>query len=776
MQGVGIKLFICRLAEEMAILGSVSYSDNDVVVMVSADREIAQQFYRRLVIEAPEGALILNHKMEVADKVVFSSFEELAIGETSSERKVLISSDIALCSSCRYDLYDVDSRNYRYPFASCSHCGPRFSIAKSVPFCREVTSFTKFALCKDCAEEFHSLNSANFSSETASCASCGPQLVMSDRHGDIVASANEKVISLAVKALADAKVVAIKDIGGYILLVDAASDEAVQLVHERMNSLHKPFSLIYPNLEMVRHDFDIEKEQLEDIMGAAGAMVLLSFNDHIIVSRVAVSVTSGCYGRIGVSIPHSPLLELVVGDFGRPVAITSANVIGRSPVIDNEKASEDLPALSDYIISHNLDIVTPQEESIILFSPFKKQRIVVRRSRGLAPNYFGYEPKSERTILSTGGQSQSTFAFIYNSNVLVSQNMGSTENPTLQKAYLETIAHFEHLLNVKPSVVVGDYNPNYFTHQTAEAIAARNNAHSDTVQHHKAHLAAVLAENNLLDEPQPILGVIWDSTGLGDDGNFWGGEFFVYDDCSIERLAHLNYFPNLLGEKMAHEPRVSALALMGEIPFVVERLETKFTEREWLYFNKFLHAKQNKLISSMGLVFDAVASVLDLCNRQRFDGQAQLMLEEVATQYAKKNGLIPVASYFEEVVIGSSISVSTLINGVVQDIQNSLPTDMVAYRFLYSMVDLVRQVALQNDMRQIVFSGSVFQNGLLVDLLIEVLGSTHQLYFHHQLAPNDECVSFGQLVYYDRGIDSIFSNAFSDDDENFVPKRRSGKK
>ncbi len=774
MQGVGIKLFVCRLAEEMAVLGSVSYSDNDVVVMVYADSEIAQQFYRRLVLEAPEGALILSHNMEVADKIIFSSFDELPIGAVGGERQVMLSSDIALCSSCRYDLYDVDSRHYRYPFASCWHCGPRFSIAKSIPFCREATSFKKFTLCKDCTEEFHRLEMASFSSAIVSCASCGPQLVMYDRHREVVASTNEKVISLAVNALADAKVVAVKDVGGYILLVDAASEEAVRMVHEQMNGMHKPFSLIYPNLEMVRHDFDIEKEQQEEVMGVAGATVLLSCNENIL-ARVAEGVTSGCYGRIGVSIPYTPLLELVVGDFGRPVAILSANEIGRS-LVDNERALVELPGFSDYIILHDLDIVTSQEDSVVLFTPFKKQRIVVRRSRGLAPNYFGYEPKSERTILSTGGQGQSTFAFIYNSAVFVSQNMGLTENSAIQKAYLETISHFEHLLSIKPSVVVGDYNPSYFTHQTAEAIAARNSAHSDTVQHHKAHLAAVLAENSLLDEPLPILGVIWDSTGLGDDGNFWGGEFFVYDKCSIERLAHLNYFPNLLGEKMAHEPRVSALALMSEIPFVVERLETKFTEREWLYYNKFLHAKQNKLISSVGLVFDAVASVLDLCNRQRFDGQAQLMLEEAATQYARKNGLIPVASYFEEVVLGSSISASALINGVVQDIQNSLPSDMVAYRFLYSMVDLVRQVALKNDIRQIVFSGSVFQNGLLVDLLIEVLGSTHQLYFHKQLSPNDECVSFGQLVYYDRGIDSIFSNDFNDDDETTVSKKTSRKK
>jgi hydrogenase maturation protein HypF len=752
VQGMLLVPFVQRLAKEEHIDVWSALHRNRLEIALNAPIEQVMPYYRRLLLELPGNAAIDDHSI---DEIGYNELLAFQKGSEVYDFAELVAADLAICPSCRLSLYNIESSSYRYPFTSCPKCGPRYSIAKKAPLALSNTTYSPFKPCASCKEALL----ANPSLLTL-CTGCGPHLTLLDRSNEIQANTTDKSLQLAVKALSEGAVVAVKDVGGYVLLVDASSASGIKMLRERKGMLSKPLALIFPNLEMLRLYVDVEEVHEQELMGFAGTSVLAPIKPELDVFYEGGILPKGV-SKVAVSIPHSAILELVVGDFAKPVAVASACRVGQGSAYSTDRSLEIIPTLADCCLTHGLDITTPTKASLVTFSPFRHQRIVLKRSRGLAPSFYGYKPNSERTILSTGAQSKSTIGMAHAGQVYVSQSFGNTENTANQQEYLRGVAFFEQLLGVKPSVLLGDLSSTYFTHHAMEAIARREGAHSDTIQHHKAHFAAVLAENGLLDSDEPVLGVIWDSNGLGEDGFFWGGEFFTFCHGEMERTAHISYFPNLLGEKMASEPRVGALALFSEFDAVSDLLEAKFAEREWLYFNKFLHLKQNRYTSSMGVVFDAVASLLDLCNRQSFDRHAQLLLEEVATAYARSNGMPAVSSYFDGAVLSDKLSISFLLDGVVTDLQASIPVDAIAYKFHFSMAGLVARMADYAKVKVVALSGSVFQNGLLVDMVLAMLEPSKKVYLHQQLAPNDECVALGQLVYYDRGIDSLFSNVFT---------------
>jgi hydrogenase maturation protein HypF len=455
--------------------------------------------------------------------------------------------------------------------------------------------------------------------------------------------------------------------------------------------------------------------------------------------------------RIGVMLPSSPLLELIANDYQNPLIATSGNLSG-SPIIHRDKdALTHLSLIADAVISYNREIIIPEDDSVIQVSRYSGQQIMLRRSRGFAPSFMQYIPQSEKTVLSTGAFLKSSFSLSVNGNVFVSQYLGTGLYYESEQMYKEVLDHWIQLYEIKPELILADLHPGYFSHQYAKTLSETYAADIKLVQHHEAHFSAVLAENDLLDTEDHVMGVIWDGTGLGRDGNIWGGEFFSYANKRMFRCYHFDYFPVITGDKMALEPRISAICACKDTWFLPDNLKEKFTGTEWNNYQTLI-ASSNLFSSSVGRIFDAVASLLDICDVQHYEGEAAMRLQLMAESYVEINGFSMDESYFKEESHYYRIPTASLLQGIIIDLKKERPRPYIAAKFHYSLVFLIAIVANNVKSRKICFSGGVFQNSLLADWIQHEYGGKFQLFFHKNLSPNDENISFGQLVYADNQI------------------------
>lgn len=749
VQGVGLRRLACSIANKMGVAGFAKYDGDGLNLTISANKDTVNIFLKKIFSESTTKAIIERFEITPTKEAPYKSFniEESESSESPSARPT---PDLGLCINCRNELFDPASAWYRFPFISCNNCGWRFSITEHLPFIRNNLTIRNFRIAPK--DDTFSSETRRYLAETVISQNDHPEISMFDSNNTIIANGEEEVITAAVLLLKQGKIIALKETSCFYLIADANAENTVKNIRNRKNS-GKPFNFIYPNISLIEKDFAIENHHRIELLENSGFVLL----QKQAIAKLSESATLGL-SKVGVMLPSSPIMALIAHDFEKPIAITSANHSGEAAFFENERYLEANSSLGDYTVLYNADMTTAQEESIIQFTNIKARKIIVRRSRGMAPNHYGYTPKSERTLLATGASTRGGFALIHNKNTFVCQNLGDSSNIQVQHSYKETLEYYRSLLKANPKVVLSDFHPNYFSHQIAEKIAEELRIPSDTIQHHKAHFAAVLAENGLFNTTSPILGVIWDGAGLGDDSNFWGGEFFLYNSGSMSRIAHLSYYPYLIGEKIAFEPRISAISLCSNMKNK-ENLESRFSEREWLYYNKLLGVRVSSQCSSVARLIDAVASILNLCNRQSFEDNAAILLEEEAVRFVSKNGLSKVQQYTpNNVELSEALNPKLILEEIFEDLKMNINISLIAYKFFYTLAYVAILVAKKQDTTQIAFSGSVFQIALLVDILDFFYGDEYQLFFHKQLPPNDECVSFGQLVYYDQAVDSLFSD------------------
>ncbi len=561
-----------------------------------------------------------------------------------------------------------------------------------------------------------------------------------------------------VEALRQGSIVAAKGIGGYLLLCDASNRTALKALRQRKHRPSKPFALLYPSLEVLAKDAELTEAAMQELTSPVAPIVLLPLGEKP-ASGVAFDLVAPDLDKVGAMLPYSPLLRLLADDFGGVLVATSGNLSGSPIVFEDKMALEQLTAVADYLLTNNREIVTPQDDSVLTFSQFHQQKIILRRSRGLAPSLFveGLDLPSSN-VLAMGASLKSTFCRRHRRNVYVSQYLGDLESYDTQQSFRHALDHLTAVLQTPPDTVLLDAHPDYFSTQLGEELAASWGAKTARIQHHEAHFAAVLAENDLLRSPDPVLGVIWDGTGLGTDGHIWGGEFFLKaksggdlkssPDLSLKRVAHLDNFDFLLGDKMPREPRISALSLCKSIAEAESFLVTKFTPNEWFLYNRLLRNGSNLQTSSMGRFFDGVASLLGLGDVQTFEGEAAMRLEQAATRFFKKYGLCSAESWLEQLDNQGNMPFSVLLTGLMNGLKKGDSIEKLAAQFHVSLVNGIRLVAQHCNAQKLAFSGGVWQNGLLVDLCIELLGGDFELFFHRQISPNDECVSFGQLIHH----------------------------
>lgn len=755
VQGVGFRPFVFLTAKKHQLYGWVNNTFDGVHIVFNADKNLALAFKDELVANAPSLSRITSIDINKIQEKFFDNFQ-IIHSKKAGETNLLITPDFALCTACKAELNEAENRRYKYPFTTCTNCGPRFSIIHQLPYDRAHTKMDVFKMCSSCNTEYENPLNRRYYSQTNSCPNCSIELSLYDASQNKITSDSEDIIDSIIRFWKLGKIVAIKGIGGYLLTCDATNQEAITTLRKRKHRPTKPFALMYPNIDAL-NEFHLTKQSIEALQGSISPIVLLEIKESIASSN---EIAPGL-NQLGVMLPYTPLYELLLNRFDQPIIATSGN-ISNSPIIyKDEKALRELSEIADYVLVNNREIVIPQDDSVVKFSFWKKQKIILRRSRGLAPTYINKDLAfSDTPILAMGAMLKSTFCLLHKYNTYISPYLGDLAHFDTQQSYQNTIEHFLKLFHVQPEVILGDKHLDYPSTRYGKALSKKVKAPIQLIQHHLAHFGAILGEHHLLHSPTPVLGVIWDGTGLGNDGQIWGGEFFKYEQYDFLRCYHFDYFDFILGDKMPREPRISALSACWDVMGAEQFLIEKFTSTEWPIYSKLLDKENPLKTSSVGRIFDAVASLLGIMDKQTYEGEAAMQLETMATLYFKKHGLDFSDSYFMEGAHYYRIPTKSLMTNMIMDLQKGKSKDFIAAKFHFSLTKLIKIVANNLKIKKIAFSGGVFQNGLLVDLIAHHLSHEFELFFHQELSPNDENISFGQQVCYqiEKHKESLITN------------------
>ena len=739
VQGVGFRPFVYKLAMEMGLCGWVNNTSDGVHIRVSTEPETATLFLSRILAEKPKFSVVTHSDLAEIALEEFQQFDIIR-SEESGDTKLLVTPDFAMCSDCREELYDPTNHRYLYPFITCTNCGPRYSIINSLPYDRPTTTMAPFQMCPTCQAEYDDPLDRRYYSQTNSCPDCAIDLSLW-KDGQFLPKGDE--ILQVVQAWKAGKIVAIKGMGGYLLTCDASNVLSINRLRKLKHRPTKPLALMHPDLFQLAEDVEVDAVEMLELQSVSSPIVLLSLiKEADRVSQTAYEEIAPGLNRVGVMLPYTPLYELLLREFGLPIVATSGNISGSTIIYQDEQAIRYLSQIADLILLNNREIVLAQDDSVVQYSIVKYQKIILRRSRGLAPSFLhsATTPLPQKTILAMGAMLKSTFTLLHSGNVLVSQYLGNTDVLDAQENYEKTLNHLLTMFDAQPEWIVVDKHPKYFSREYGYALAKRLGAEIIEVQHHQAHFYALLGEHGLLETDEKVLGVIWDGTGYGDDGQIWGGEFFEYDNGEVTRVAHLGYYDFILGDKMPREPRISALAISGG----AESLKGKFSDEEWRIYQQLLSQDNLLQSSSAGRLFDAAASIILDMDYQSYEGEAAMLLESAAYQYFRKNGATTFYTYLSEDL--PKHLPKFLVSKLLEDKAKGYDPTFLAAKFHISLAHYIFEVAQKQGVKKVAFSGGVFQNGWLVDLVHLFMAKDFELLFHKDLSPNDEGVSFGQLM------------------------------
>ncbi len=745
VQGVGFRPFVCRLATEMSLNGWVCNGNDGVHIEFNANKESAQRFFNTIVCNPPKNAIVTFHKFQIVGNVEYKDFI-IKESDNHAVPDILLTPDMTICEDCLKDISDKNNKRYGYAFTTCLNCGPRYSNTHSLPYDRCNTTMQHLEMCPTCNEEYHDIYDRRHYSQTNSCSNCAIPIHLYSSSDICISNNQDEIIAKIIFELDKGKIIAVKGIGGYLLLCDATYSTAIETLRKRKYRPTKPFALLYPDLKSVSKDVYISQNEQKALANKSAPIVLCNLMPNC-GNNIQKQLIAPHLDRIGLMLPYSPLLYLIAKGFQKPMIATSANISGSPIIFKDDEALSNLFDVADFVLTFDREIVTPQDDSVLLLTE-KDHQIILRRSRGLAPNYFPTPFSIEnKKILAMGGELKSAFALLDNKNLYISQFLGDQASLESQTAFSTTLNHLTGLLKVTPEIIIIDKHPGYFVSQKGIELSSLHHSELFQVQHHKAHFGAVLAENNLLNTTEKVLGIVWDGTGFGDDEQIWGGECFVFSNKQMERSIHLDYFPQLLGDKMSLEPRISALSLLSLVPDHLEYIKIHFTEQEWKYYSKLLDQKSSLQTSSMGRFLDGIASILNSKQICSYEGEAPMLLEALARSCTDKQ-----QGYYSLPIIEGKIKWQNMIPEIIQEIIDNKPANAIALKVFNSLAYCIELISEYTGINQIAFSGGVFQNALLVDTILERLKGSKRLYFHQQLSPNDECIGFGQIACYELSI------------------------
>ena len=738
VQGVGFRPFVYRLAAEMKLPGWVSNSAQGVFIEVESEKDTLNQFLFRLQNEIPPRAFIQSLEFSFLDPTGFTSFE-IRESDPSGTKSALVLPDIATCPDCLKDIFDTSNRRYLYPFTNCTNCGPRFSIIEALPYDRPNTSMKKFEMCPECKAEYQNPLDRRFHAQPNACLICGPKLELWNDKGTVIAERHNALLQ-AVETIRAGKIVAVKGLGGFHLMVDARNDEAVHRLRKRKHREEKPLALMFPSLEAIKIECEVDEFETRLLLSPESPIVLLEARNAKGNSNIASSIApSNPY--LGVMLPYTPLHHILMKELGFPVVATSGNLSDEPICIDEHEALDRLNGIADMFLTHNRPIVRHMDDSIVRI--MMRRELVLRRARGYAPlpiTIIGIQHAVP--LLAVGAHLKNAIALTSEDNIFISQHIGDLETKESLDAFHRVITDFQSLYEVKPAQIVCDLHPDYLSSKFARSTGIPY----IEVQHHYAHIASCMAENQLEGE---LLGVSWDGTGYGLDGNIWGGEFLLTTDTSFERIAAFRSFRLPGGEKAIKEPRRVALGILyeifGEDIFHLNDLISvkAFTPADLdMLKQMFIKNVNMPVTTSAGRLFDAVASLIGLRQIVNYESQAAMELEFLIQSVKSEECYLFGIDKASKVII---VDWRSIFEGILTDMKNQISQSIISAKFHNTLVEIIMAVAMKIKQNRVVLSGGCFQNKYLTEQTVKRLREEgFRPYWHQRIPPNDGGIALGQ--------------------------------
>jgi hydrogenase maturation protein HypF len=770
VQGVGFRPNVFRLATECNLSGFVRNDSRGVVVEVQGDDAQLCEFEKRLTKELRFPARIDELvKVEVAETSE-TNFVILP-SDPSGIKQSTVLADIAPCADCLREINDPENRRYRYPFTNCTHCGPRFTIITAVPYDRPNTTMNVFVQCAQCQEEYEDPSNRRFHAQPNACPDCGPTVRLLDPEGIELARGDAAIVA-AVTSLRHGKILALEGVGGFQLMVDATSDGAVKELRLRKHRYEKPLAVMVPSLTSAQKIAHFDTTSAALLAAPEAPIVLVKKRGD---ADISPQIAPG-NPRIGLMLPSTPLHHILLSDLGSPVVATSGNLSEEPICISPEQVMVRLRNIADQILVHDRPIARHSDDSV--FSFIDDDPFPLRRARGYAPLPILLRTE-QPTVLALGGHLKNTIALSVGDRCFVSQHIGDLDTLETRETFERVIADFLKLYDARPVAVAHDFHDDYASTQLAEKLTAPGGILAGVpkiaIQHHYAHFASCLLD---ADVEEPVLGVVWDGSGLGSDRSIWGGEFFYGNVDGCERIASLLPFRLPGGDAVARHPKRIALSLLLQ-HFPIERLEAlgcrslEGTSKEEI---SLLTTQLEKNINapfstSMGRLFDAVSSLLGLVQVASYEGQAAMALEFIADQETKDAYPLHIE---ESTLVSNSVyapSINTRIRAhtqrpglpnsnvrftlnpqemleqILMDVAQGVTAPIVAAKFHNGLVDAVLRIAAKLGTTTVALTGGCFQNRLLTERCRAALTKySCRVLTHRQVSPNDGGLALGQLA------------------------------
>ena len=745
VQGVGFRPWVFRIAEELGLAGWVRNDISGVFIELEGEDDALAAFRRELEAAPPPLARI-REVLETSTPLTKESGFRILPSENAGSRSTLVLPDVATCPECLAEVLDPKDRRHLYPFANCTNCGPRFTIVTDLPYDRPATTMAAFTLCGECRAEYENPRDRRFHAQPIACPACGPSLEAWSPEGEVLARRHEALLAAADSLRAGA-VVAVKGLGGFHLMCDARSADAVADLRRRKTREEKPLALMVRDVAMARAIAEVSAESEALLSGPEAPIVLLPRRAD---AGVAPGVAPG-RPELGLMLPATPLHHLLLRESGFPVVATSGNRSDEPICTDEREALVRLAGMADLLLVHDRPIARHVDDSVARV--FAGAPRLLRRARGWAPLPVPVREELP-VILGVGAHMKTAVALSVGRQVFLSQHIGDLETPEALDAFARVVADFEKLWGVTPAAVAHDLHPGYASTAFAKRLSEERGIPSIPVQHHHAHLASCLAEN---EAEGPALGVCWDGTGLGTDGTIWGGEFLLGDASGYARVAHLRPFRLPGGDAAVKESRRTAFAILfemlGESALEREDLECvrSFPPREREVLATMIRKGVNAPVTtSAGRLFDAVASLLGIAQKTSFEGQAAMALEAAAFEAwgEAETGRLPCSFPLNVSADGPAVlDWEPFVSYLLRDLSLGVPAPVLAARFHATLADGILAAARHAGVRRVALTGGCFQNRLLTELTVARLEANgFEVLLHGAVPPNDGGIGVGQVL------------------------------
>lgn len=740
VQGVGFRPFIVRIASEFKLNGWILNDSNGVTLEVEGLLENINSFINEIKNNPPSLAVVeridlLNEKKSSGIYKNFFITKSLSL----SNRQALIAPDSDVCEDCVQELFDFNDRRYKYPFINCTNCGPRYSIIEDIPYDRKNTTMKSFKMCPPCRKEYEDVTNRRFHAQPVACWDCGPMVELRDNHGNTIKSKDpiEDVVGLLKKG----KILAIKGIGGFHLVIDPTNDSAVRELRKRKHRQEKPFALLSENVEAIKQYCHVNVDEEALLASKQKPIVILRKG----VAEVFSDKIAPENKNYGVMLAYTPIHYRILRHNFLALICTSANITDHPIEYKNESAIKRLSSVADYFLLHNREIKTRVDDSIVRLE--EKHTSIIRRSRSYCPIPIIVSQEFP-SGLALGAELKNTICLNRKDKFFISQHIGDLKSIDVYESFKENILHLKKILEIEPKYVACDLHPSFYNTRFANKQKGLPVFH---IQHHHAHMASCMAENKITT---PVIGITFDGVGYGEDGNLWGGEFLVGDFLTFKRFAHFQYFPLLGGDKAVKEPYRIAIALL------YEAYEDKIKDLRGLdllakrkkevdILIKIAQKRINAPLScSVGRLFDGISALLGIREYIEYEGQAAIELEQKLMDKEETDSYTYNINLLDNEYV---IDIIPMIKKITDSVLNKEKESYISKKFHNTIVNICEEICdkIKKEMQvsEVVLSGGVFQNQYLLKNVWNRLEHIGFKVYSHSLVPtNDGGISLGQAM------------------------------